>query len=376
MEFRNNNNKFAAQSNGNFALGKTKIPAKINVSLFDYMFAVLSILFLSDNFWQIIIKIFPQSNLFSNAIIVETLRSAIMALGFVGIAVKWEIAIKILGRFFIFLFGIALAIMSVFWSIDPAFSLHQGLNLLLLMCFSLALALRFELVNLSILAVSIAIFSIISQFALMVLKLPQTENLLFQNGEIAFLLVSSIWACFSIRKYQLIFAPIALFSAIIGVFSQDILVIGAILAMICAWAMINIFRFNHNVEIGIASVISIFMFLGALVILTLGNSISNALSDFYSQFDLKTILGQGFGIGENNIKSYFGAGLGLLGLCYGMLFLFFCLAIISIKARSHKYVSIIIFGFFALPFLGLNIFPLISIPVIFLIATICASLRY
>lgn len=372
-EFRINNHNNMNVKNGSRALFSNQNIAKSQNNLFDYLFSALSILLLSDNFWQIIIRAFPQSKLFGDEIIIETLQSAILALGFVGIAVKWEIATKIMSRFFILLIGIALAIVSVFWSYDPALSLHQALNFSLLIAFSLALALRFDLKRLSLLAFSIGLFAIFAQFALELLQLPQMNGLLFKNGEIAFLLVTTVWACYANQKYQYFLAPIALFCAMIGIFAQDIIAIGVIISMFAAWAIINIFRISQSVEIGIAGAISIFMFLGAIFILFNGNAVSIILSNAYSEINLNTILGQGFAIGENTIAGNFGKGLGFLGLSYGMLFLFFCMAIISIKARTHKYISLVIFGFFTIAFLGMGTFPLISLPIIFLIATIASS---
>lgn len=373
----NKNN--ALRRNSSYPVSQNTYGAKNNsisqIAVFDFILAILSLLLLSDNFWQIGKIIFPNSRILADDLMFEIFKSAILSMGFVGIAVKWEMATKILGRFFILIIGAALCLFSVLWSQDPAASLHQAINFTLLIAFSFAISLRFGLEKLSIIALSFSIFSIFMQSILLFGDFIGLENLLFKNGEIAFALMAAIWAYYAQKNNKIIFASIAAFCALIGIFTQDMLSISVIIASFCAIIMQAIYSKSKSIEIGIAGAISIYMFLCALLVLTIGPKASDILSNLYSELNLQTILGNGYGVGMNNIAGYFGTGLGFLGLMFGLLFLFFSLAIITIKAKSHKYAAIPIFGLFAMIFIGIDKFAIISLPVVFFIAAIASSLK-
>jgi hypothetical protein len=310
----------------------------------DIVFAVFVLIVLQPVFWQMISIVVPQASFIVGSVGIELLVSAILALGFVGVAVKWEAALYISQRNLLVYFLVAICFTSVFWSLNPAFTLKETLNFLLVIVFGLALALRFGEGRLSFIFAISSFIMLCGQMLLSITNLENAISLAPNSNELALCIISSSWAFIANKNLRVLFAPILLFSLVVSLLTLNILAIVAIVSILAGAIIIYLNRAAIGVVISLAGSISILLFAFTALIMFFGENSANYLNDRFSDFSKSQLLGIGFGVSQNTLIGNFIEGMGIIGLVLGLLLIFFALIIAIMTAKKRPASAVALFG--------------------------------
>lgn len=333
--------------------GGARIAATYNKGAFgldslDILFSVLIIYFFSPRFWEIASLFLPSSRILSNPNTFDLLQAAIFSLGFVGIAVKWELMARIIHRFAFLFIMIGAAALSIFWSIDKAQTIKSTIYLGLIISFATAIGLRFGESKLANIALISSFSLLIAQMLLSISKFSSAQMLAPSNFEISYCLVCAFWAMSSNTKYALFYAPIVLFCGAIVILNQDIMGISALISIAGAYCVIFFSRLNNGEIISISGSIGVLVLLATFLVLGFGQQGFEYVAQILGDFSLKSLIGNGYGLGQGNIQTYLIDGLGLIGILLGVFFVFFAALVAILNAKNRPSIVIAIFGFLAL----------------------------
>ncbi len=342
------NIKSANNIYGGVRVASTYNKGAFGLSSFDILFSILIIFLFSPRFWQIAHIILPSSRILSTPNTMDLLQAAILSLGFVGIAVKWELMAKVFYRFTFLFLMIGAAALSVFWSIDKAQTIKATIYLALIISFSTALALRFGESKMANIALLSSFSLIIAQMLLSVSKLTNVDILAPNNFEISYCLVCAFWALSSNTKFALFYAPIVLFCGAIALLNQDVMGISALIAIGGAYCVIFFSKLNSGEIISISGSIGVLVILATFLVLGFGEQGFEYVANTLGNFSLKSLIGDGYGLGQGFIQNYFIDGLGLIGILFGVFFVFFAALVAILSAKNRPSIVIAIFGFLAL----------------------------
>jgi len=344
--------------------GGARVATSYNAGAFglnslDILFSVLIIYFFSPRFWEIASLFLPASRILSNPNNFDLLQAAILSLGFVGIAVKWELMAKIIYRFTFLFIMIGAASLSVFWSIDKAQTLKAAIYLGLIISFATALGLRFGESKLANIALISTFSLIVVQMLLSISKFSSAQMLAPSDFEISYCLVCAFWAMSSNTKYALFYAPIVLFCGAIVLLNQDIMGISVLIAIAGAYCVIFFSRLNNGEIISISGSIGVLVLLATFLVLGFGQQGFEYVAQTLGDFSLKSLIGNGYGLGQGKIQTYLIDGLGLIGILLGVFFVFFASLVAILSAKNRPSIVVAIFGFIALvmanfPAIGYN----------------------
>jgi hypothetical protein len=285
----------------------------------DIVVAAIALAAMTTGFW----RLWPDALALNDAPLGPViLKAGIAALGFVGIASRWEQSWSATLRNPFGLVLVALACASTLWSIAPSEALRHGILLLVLWGFGISLALRFKSLELAEICGFAGVVGVVMQVTAHK-GVPPVDHF---DGDLAFALIGSAWAALRVPArrmtwiiatglcFAFAFAAVerATLGAILGfVFGLGLAAFGTMLAkrgtvsvLVTAWAIV-------------AAIVALTMFamFGAA-------PLTEAISRYFSDLGSSMIIGQGFGVIGQSVGAGIGAGLGILGTCLVILLVF------------------------------------------------------
>jgi hypothetical protein len=288
----------------------TPLPPSNAIAGWDIAVAAFALACMTAGFW----RLWPNALVLNDAPFGPIiLKAGIAALGFVGVASRWEDTMRATVRNPFGLVLIALACGSAIWAMVPGETVRNGILLLVIWCFGIALALRFKASEFSEICGFAGIFAVVMQVTAHE-GVPPVDHF---DGDLAFALVACAWAAMANparRTVWMISAGLcfafafasterATFGAILGfVFGLGLAFVGGSLAkrgtisiLIAAWGIVA----------AIVMATAFIMFAAVPVF--------DSISLFFTNLGTAMIIGNGFGAAGQSVGDSLGAGLGVLG---------------------------------------------------------------
>ncbi|MEN9855610.1 MAG: hypothetical protein RLZZ157_736 [Pseudomonadota bacterium] len=285
----------------------------------DFAFATLALAFMTAGFW----RLWPEASLLSDPpTSVTIVQAGLLALGFIGIAMQWETWLRAFARNPTGLVFLGLALVSAFWAAAPSDSLRLAILLVLAWCFGMALSLRFGARALAEIAAMAGVLGIFAQFGAHQ-GLPRLDGL---DGDLAFAIVATAWAVWCAPSRRIIWALACGALAILAIILHDTTSLGAIIGFASGGLVGFAMRFtgrDGTRSVYATAWLLVFLLVAATLFFLFGaDSVSGALSRFYSDLGSQNVLGDGFGSQGTSVASALGAGMGVVGLGAGLLLVF------------------------------------------------------
>jgi hypothetical protein len=277
----------------------------------DIGLAALALACMTTGFW----RLWPEASQLNEAPLGPImLKAGLAALGFVGIASRWEDALRAFSRNPLALVLIALACASSIWAVVPAEALRHGILFLVIWGFGIALTLRFKSTELAEICGFAGIFALVMQMTAHK-GVPPMDHF---DGDLAFALVGCAWAAWSVPTRRTIWIIATGICAAFAFASGDTASLGAGLGL-----MFGLILAQVGARLGKKGAVSILVtawlivaFVVALTAFVMfgADPVSDSVSRYFSDLGPNMVIGQGFGVAGQSASDSIGAGLGILGL--------------------------------------------------------------
>jgi hypothetical protein len=249
-------------------------------------------------------------------------KAGLAALGFVGIATRWEDTIRALATNPTSLVLLLLACVSPFWAITPLDSMRNAIILLVVWGFGVALILRFKPQELAEICGFAGIFGLIAQF--MAHKgIPSLQAL---DGDAAFAVMACAWAAWLVPARRLIWLAGLGVSCLVASIASDGSALGGLVGLLVGLGIAKasaVARRGGAVSIIVTAWVIVACIVGVTTFaLFAAQSVTLHLLDFFFALGNQSLLGQGFGSGSQSIADALGGGLGIVGVCTMILVVF------------------------------------------------------
>ncbi|KAF0113732.1 MAG: hypothetical protein FD163_1839 [Hyphomonadaceae bacterium] len=304
----------------------------------DVLFALAALIILTPSFWSIIaLAIGMDLQNFQNSLVLNIAKSIICSIGFIFVAVKWELAAHAATRFFVPIVLIGLTFLSTIWSLSPSETLRGSIQFFLIWVLGLGFTLRFKPSDFASFcgvagATAIAFQIFIQIFA------KDGASIGFMNAELGLAIVAFSWAMKTSNKYKLIWGAFALFGAIIAIYSKDEASFGGAIGVLMALAIETILKFNRSHMLQMAWVFVVILLGATIFLITRGQIASFAISELLDNLGSRSLFGIGFGTNDGTIFNEIAQGLGLFGLgvsvCLLMVGIYYAIFPINANANS------------------------------------------
>lgn len=275
------------------------------------------------------------------------LRTSILTLGIIVIAVRFNSAVNLFFRNF-GIFGILFfSFISVVWSINPPETLQHALLLLLLIVFSIAIVLRYPKTKIStLMAISSIIilgFELLNLFGNRSLSISQ-----YRLPGLSTALVFSVWAAVENSKWRSIYILVSFILLFLGFIthtpSLEISIAGMVTGSVLYAGVKN--TSDSPIRMSIIAVVS--MCYIAYMLTRFGASSAEALNFIFTQMGDKSLMGYGFGTNGSSILAKFIYGLGVIGLMSASVYFLSCMVFGIFAIRQPQAALITFFGLFAI----------------------------
>jgi hypothetical protein len=290
------------------------LPSKDPLAGWDIAIAAFALACMTTGFW----RLWPDALALNDAPLGPIiLKAGLAALGFVGIASRWEASLSGIIRNPFGMVLIALACASAIWAVVPSQALRHGILLLVLWGFGMSLSLRFKSVELAEICGFAGIFGVVMQVTAHK-GVPPVDHF---DGDLAFAVIGCAWAALATpaRRTLWLIATGLCFACAFA--ASERATFGAILGFVFGMGLVT--ASNAIAKRGAISVlIAAWVILAAIVALTLfalfgAAPVADSVSRYFTDLGSAMIIGQGFGIAGQSVGDSVGAGLGLLGACVG-----------------------------------------------------------
>jgi hypothetical protein len=277
----------------------------------DIGVAAIALACMTTGFW----RLWPDALALNDAPLGPViLKAGIAALGFVAIASRWEQTISALARNPFGLLMIALACVSSLWAIVPSEALRNGIVLLVVWNFGIALTLRFRSAELAEICGFAGIVAIVMQVTAH-RGLPPVDHF---DGDLAFALIASAWAAFRVPARRSVWIIAAGLCFALAFASTEKASLGAVLGFVfgiavaaCATALAKRGTVSVIVAawaiVACVALLTVFLLFGAVPVL-------DGMVRYFVDLEGAMIIGQGFGAVGQSVADNIGSGLGLVGL--------------------------------------------------------------
>jgi hypothetical protein len=277
----------------------------------DIGLAAFALACMTTGFW----RLWPEASQLNEAPLGPImLKAGLAALGFVGIASRWEDALRAFSRNPLALVLIALACSSSLWAVVPAEALRHGILFLVIWGLGIALTLRFKSTELAEICGFAGIFALVMQMTAHKGVPPMNHF----DGDLAFALIGCAWAAWSVPTRRTIWFIATGICAAFAFASGDTASLGAGLGLIFGLILAQVG--NRLSKKGAVSIlVAAWLIVAFVVALTAfvmfgADPVSENVSRYFSDLGPNMVIGQGFGVAGQSASSSIGAGLGILGL--------------------------------------------------------------
>jgi hypothetical protein len=288
--------------------------AKDPLAGWDIAIAAFALACMTSGFW----RLWPDALALNDAPLGPiVLKAGLAALGFVGIASRWEASLSGVIRNPFGLVLIALACASAVWAVVPSQALRHGILLLVMWGFGMSLSLRFKSAELAEICGFAGIFGVVMQVTAHK-GVPPVDHF---DGDLAFALIGCAWATLATPARRTIWLIATGLCFACAFAATERATFGAILGFVFGLGVVT--ASNAIVKRGAVSVlIAAWVIVAAIVALTLfalfgAAPVADNVSRFFTDLGAAMIIGQGFGVAGQSVGDSLGAGLGLLGSCVG-----------------------------------------------------------
>jgi hypothetical protein len=277
----------------------------------DIGLAAIALACMTTGFW----RLWPEASQLNEAPLGPIiLKAGLAALGFVGIASRWEVAIRAFSRNPLALVLIGLACASSIWAVVPAEALRHGILFLVIWGFGIALTLRFKSTELAEICGFAGIFALVMQLTAHK-GVPPMDHF---DGDLAFALIGCAWAAWSVPMRRTIWFVATGVCAAFAFASGDIASLGAgvglMFGLILAQVGSVVGRKGAISVLVTAWLIAAFVVAMTAFVMFGADPVSDGISRYFSDLGPNMVIGQGFGVAGQSASGSVGAGLGILGL--------------------------------------------------------------
>jgi hypothetical protein len=277
----------------------------------DIAIAAFAIAFMTAGFW----RLWPQAlNMQDAPLGPIMLKAGVAALGFVGIASRWEDTLRAVVHNPLGLVLLALALISSVWAIVPTEALRHGILFLVIWGFGIALTLRFKSAELA----EICGFAGVSALIMQVTAHKGAPLVEHFDGDLAFAFIGCAWAALRVPARRTLWIIATVITIALAFASGERATLGAFLGF--AFGLGLAFSGGLIARRGAVSlVLAAWVIVAALVALTLfvmfgADPVSASVTRYFSELGSAMVIGQGFGSVGQSVADSVGAGLGLLGI--------------------------------------------------------------
>jgi hypothetical protein len=285
----------------------------------DIGLAAFSLACMTSGFW----RLWPGAVALDDAPLgALILKSGIAALGFVGIATRWEDVVKAWARNPLVLVLLALACSSTIWAIVPADALRNSIILIVVWIFGIALCLRFKPRELSEICAFAGLFGLMAQFGAHQGMPPVSAF----DGDVAFGVIGCAWAAWCVPSRRSMWILALGVCCTLGFAAGDTVVFGAGAGLIIGFGLAQVSALQAR-QGGVSVIVSAWVIVALIIGVTLfalfgAAPVTTKIAAFFEALGAQAVLGQGFGTQGHSVASSLGAGLGLVGVALGGLVVF------------------------------------------------------
>lgn len=307
----------------------------------------ISLMVLSAQFWRYFSLSVFGAEIDPRSQELTLLRTSILTLGIIVIAVRFNSAVNLFFRNF-GIFGIVFfSFISVVWSINPPETLQHALLLLLLIVFSIAIVLRYPKAKIStLMAISSIIilgFELLNLFGNRSLSISQ-----YRLPSLSTALVFSAWAAVENSKWRSIYILVSFILLFLGFITHTPSLEISIAGMVTGGVLYAGVKNTSDSPIRMSIIAVVCMCYIAYMLTRFGASSAEALNFIFTQMGDKSLMGYGFGTNGSSILAKFIYGLGVIGLMSASVYFLSCMVFGIFAIRQPQAALIAFFGLFAI----------------------------
>jgi hypothetical protein len=285
----------------------------------DVGVAAVALAFMTAGFW----RLWPNALQLSDAPIGPLiLKSAVAALGFVGVATRWEDTMRAIARNPLVLVLMALASCSAFWAFAPAEAFRNSIIFIVIWFFGIALTLRFRPRDLAEICAFAGLFGLMAQFAAHQGMPPVSVF----DGDVAFAIIGSAWAALCVPARRSLWFLVLGSCCALAFAAGDLPSLGAVVGFLIGLGVAQLGAIrsrNGAISVIVTAWVLVAMIIAVTLFVLFGaDPVSNHIARFFDALGPSALIGQGFGVGGQSMASAFGAGLGVVGIALIALIVF------------------------------------------------------
>lgn len=274
-----------------------------------HLAAAAGLVLLGQGFWGLL----PGVATAASGLLLLIVQASVLALGFVILAARWELALRGLSRDVLPLLVVIVCIASAIWSEAPLVTLQSGLLLLLVLGFGVALALRFALAELARIAAVAASILVLAQILEQLVDGEAVAGLSAGGGELALALVACVWAAATDSRWRTGWSVAAVVFAVLGLATSDVASLGAGIGLLVGFAAARLARTGLPGVMGLAWLVAVATLALTLFGLFLAPDIADSLRGVGAGQGIVWLSGIGFAASGRSLAEAFWLGTGLWG---------------------------------------------------------------
>ncbi len=288
---------------------RASVPAGAAAAGPGHLAAAAGLVLLGEGFWGLM----PGTAAAAAGLFVLMVQASVLALGFVMLAARWELAVRGLSRDVLPLLVVIVCVASSIWSQAPLMTLQAGLLLLLVLGFGIALALRFTLAELARVVAVAALTLVLAQVLGQLVDGTNVAGLRVGGGELALALTASIWAGATDARWRTGWSVAAVVCAVLALATSDVASLGAAFGLLAGWLAARLARAGLPGVIGLAWLLAAGTLAITLFGLFLAPELADSLRAAGAGQGLVWLSGTGFAAGGRSLVDAFWLGTGVWG---------------------------------------------------------------
>lgn len=311
-----------------------------NTRWFVKVFLVSAVVALGTGFWHFCSFAIMRDNSsgivgIENNVWISLFRSAICALGFIGVAIRWEESFTTLLRLPLLLLLLIFSFLSTFWSNSPSTTLADSIFFLLIAVFSMAIAQNIEQKKIPLLFAYSSLILVISQLLLSMLDKENGFSKSISSSEISLLVVSSLYALVLDRKYLHFWIVVVIFSFFVAIYVKEYSAIFSFVSFIVTYFSKKLAANSNDSSFRLSTNIVLILIISMMYAIFISSPAIDSLMKFLESLGNKTSFGIGFGGPDKSLISNFVFGLGTLGMFLGCLNILSFFGIVILSQNTH-----------------------------------------
>jgi hypothetical protein len=250
------------------------------------------------------------------------LKAGLAALGFVGIATRWEDALRAYATNPTSLVFLGLVCVSPLWAVTGPDALRSAILMVTIWGFGVALALRFKPRELAEICGFAGLMGVIAQFIAHQTTPPAGAF----DGDLAFACLATAWAAWVVPARRLVWLLGLGCCAALSVATGDVGALGAGIGLVLGLGLAKagvVVRRGGPISIIVTAWVIVACIVGVTLFALFGaQAFTSSIVNFYGALGNQAMLGQGFASAGQSVSGAFGAGLGIVGLATALLVVF------------------------------------------------------